>query len=194
MGTSNFYTKNATKTFVVCASYQQPVLDDDGNETEEMETHYPESYEIDEEIQYFKDTLKVKAKEAKLSYYDNKNESDNCRNFEGTKMCTVYTSKSFAGCEVEINIECIIRSGYYEAANLDYDIVIICGGNETDEITDDDMYYGMDNRNTGMAKIQAKNARAYVEKMTDELTAFIEKVYTEISCCYSPFFQWRNMV
>lgn len=177
MATSNFYNRNASKVFAVLMNYEQPVLDENDQETDEMETVVPDEWEYDDFIDNLQDALIEKE-------YCDRNHSDNERNYSGRVIAERYTDQSFHGMTVEVNIKAIIRSAYYEGANLDWEIDYIYDGYTFDELPDEAElkehleYYGA---NAGMATIQSRNAHIWMQRQAEALIAELEKVFEEHS-------------
>jgi len=190
MATSNFYNKDASKIFVCLESYEDFILDEDGNETEEKETRQPERYEINEFIEDVKEQL-----EELGNYYMSETSGKYNRNFSETSLGTIYKSKNFAGVEVNVYVNCCLISGYYEAANLDYSVSFDVGNyTEMDETDLNDLEQDMYDmiQNYGMAKIQAKNVLKWLNKATIELTDLVEEVYTKNSNQYQLMARFSN--
>ena len=60
MGTGNFYYQNASKVYAICMNREMPVLDEEGNETDEMEDYYPEEWEVNDTLEYIQEEMKSK--------------------------------------------------------------------------------------------------------------------------------------
>jgi len=178
MGTSNFYNKNASKVFAVLMNYETPILDDDGNETEETETVSPEDFECDDLIEDVQNHLK----ESKFySWIPSKPVWDNDRNYSGRKIGSLSVGKQYGGVSIDIGIEAILRSAYYEGANLDWELIITIDGADTDfEDFLQDFSYASE-MSVGLCTIVSRKALKWAEKMQNELIKEIEKIYTEIS-------------
>ena len=188
MATNNFYKVNASKYFVVLENYEQPVLDDEFNETDEMETVCMDEMEVADELDYFKSLLKDSLKEG-MKFYDYQNydgQYDN-RNFPAHYLGTVYTSKKFGDIDCEVIIHCFVRSGYYEGANMDWELQINVDTfslDNTDDIPDtfESVYSDM---NAGLLKIQGRNCMNWAEKARNTLVEYVEGIFTQCSTPYS---------
>lgn len=209
MGTSNFYNKNASKVYVVLEDGEERVhiCKECGEEhftdvipiecescqstrfiTEER-TNSPEQYEIEE----FKTYVREEAEKActdKEIHFTKQDRYDDERNFTGHYLFTLSKSKEYAGAEVCVEVTAVLRSGYYEAANLDYEVKHTFQGYENDEPDYDDFAYHCETKdrksiNTGLAKVFAQRASDWKETALDELTAEIEKIFTVCSTPYN---------
>lgn len=179
MGTSNFYYKNASKVYAICMNSEQPKLDDDGNETEEMETVYAEQ----EDYNDTRDYVAEKMKEVEGYNFSTLSGSPNndLRSFEGSLIGQWSIDKTYGDVNVEVIIVACSRAGYYEGACLDWYIDTYICGYENDDINADDFEHYSDKMNAGMAKIIAPKANKWIETMKDKMAADLEKVFAE--CC-----------
>lgn len=109
--------------------------------------------------------------------------------FLGYYFASKCISKYFADARIDVCIYAIIRPGYYEGANLDWQIKMFVDGNQRESLEYDDLEYYMPNCNTGMAKIQVRNAQAWVDKnskiLIDELEGIYEQYSTPLGVCAS---------
>jgi hypothetical protein len=184
MGTSNFYTKNAYNTYAVLMNYEQSILDEDGNETDETETIAPEYWEVEEFIDDIRTQAEALAVGNKFKYYKELEMKDphSLRSYESTELFQLYHQKSFGDVDVQVNINCVARHAYYEGASLDWFLTCTFAGEtnlieDTDYEIEDNMTY----MNTGLRKIQSRNAENWVEKIKDSLINAVEKLFTENS-------------
>lgn len=116
MGTGNFYLKNASRYFVVCKPYEQ--LDENDEPTGEYEY---EQWDYESDMEFFQDYLKKKADENLSIYYEDDGEyRDDDRDFPASGIGRLTILSGY----FTISTQCLVRSGYYEAANLDWDIFI----------------------------------------------------------------------
>ncbi|MEY2869829.1 MAG: hypothetical protein RIR01_2331 [Bacteroidota bacterium] len=181
MGTSNFHSVNAHNTYAIFMSYEQPKLDDEGKEiVGETETVSPESWECDDFIAELKISAEKLAIENNVKYYKSVEKSDphELHSFPSTELFQLYTQKTFGDIEVQVNINCVIRSGYYEGACLDW-YITASYANEVYYIKDIDYTIDeyMSNMNAGLRTIIARKAQAWVEKSKDMLVNIIEEFY-----------------
>jgi hypothetical protein len=181
MGTSNFHNVNASKVFAVLMNYEAPRLDDFGNETEDMEYHTPECFEIDD----FIDNMKTEAQEFKhktIKYYkDCDNDPHELRSFESTPLFQYYSNKTFGDMSVTVSINCVIRQGYYEGGNLDWYVTYDLSNYKGDEIDFQKDFIDCSNMPEGMRIIQSRNAERWAQKVTDELVEIVEDLFTKQS-------------
>ena len=178
MGTSNFYYRNASKVFAIALDYQN----------EEGENVSCDEYEYDEQIenvQYYLDENK-----GDFSYSESERNSQyGNRNFNASFIGSLSTSKKFGDVDVDVQINCFSRAGYYEGACLDWEVEL-----KVDSYSDDDIngvsyafengYLYSDNMNAGMMKIQAKNAQKWANKAKDALVEVVEKCFEKSSTCF----------
>ena len=195
MGTNNFYYRNTSKAFVICENYEQPVLDDDGNETDETTTVCPESWECEDELENITSSLKEqKGKFEYHKYTDLRSEHEN-RNFPSTYIGTLYTTKNYGDIQCEVEINCFARSGYYEAACLDYETKITVDNESFYDETPDmlDIFLSCSPKfNNGMLKIQGGNCEKWCDKTQSEMKEQIEKVFESVSNTYRKVGSFSN--
>ena len=177
MGTGNFYYKNASQIFAICMSREVPVLDEEGEETDEMEYQSSELDDINDTLSYIADTM-----EENKSYYFRRLEGwdhDNPRTFDGNFIGSWSIEKQYAGVSIEAIITAKANSGYYEGACLDFNIETFVAGNERDEVEEDDLtYYGTINK--GLAKILAPKANAWLINAKDKLCNDLELLFGNV--------------
>lgn len=187
MGTSNFYYRNASKVFAIGLDYEKNVIDEDGNETNETENVSCESYEYEEQIENVQYNLQENKGKFSYSEYETKSQSDN-RNFSASFIASLSTNKSFGDVNVEVEINCFSRSGYYEGACLDWELNI-----NVDGTTEDDVdciqscfvdRYTYSDMNAGLLKIQGKNAQKWANKIKNEIVEVVEKSFELSSTCF----------
>lgn len=181
MGASNFHYVNASRCFSICESYETPVLDDDGNETDETETFYPDSDDFACEIDYIKSMLK----ESGESFYDGgKRSHEELRSYPTTFIGTIYRRKTFGDVEAEVEIHCFARSGYYDGACLDYEVQRNIDGYEVDDV-EEHFKTANSSMNEGMLTIQAANAEKWASKAETELVEVAEAIFAKCSTQYT---------
>lgn len=161
MGTSNFYTKNASKLY--------PLFTD-------MEEDEREFFDYDrqcEDVAEFIDESNNK--------YDSSgivNETNGYdRNFPERELLTLSHSKWFGDVEIEVNLKVIVRAGYYDGANLDYQVS--CDNFEDASYIVIDSYNS--DMNAGMCKIQTNNAIAWAEQTQAEMEEYIEAIFAKVT-------------
>ena len=161
MATGNFYNKNASNIYAI---YPENAHDD--FIFQDVETNVSEA--IDEYIResngYWTTSM--------IGYRDAK------------KIESFYVSEELAGISIGIKIDVLMRSGYYEGANLDYEISYFVESVEFDELSEawqafyDVATYDCDMR-VGFAKIQAKNASNRLSALHDRVVSDVEKILKE---------------
>jgi hypothetical protein len=184
MGTSNFHNVNARNVYAVLMNYEQPILDDDDNETDEVETRYCEEWEVNDFIGNIRCEAERVAKENNFKYHEDLEMTDpnELRSFPSTSLFQIYLNKHFGDVHVEVNINCVLRAGYYEGACLDWFDTCVFGDNtacfnDTDFSIDD----WMSNMNAGMRSIQSKKANDWLERTRENIIETVEKLFTENS-------------
>ena len=154
MGTSNFYSRSK----IIFAS--------------ELETEF--------DYQDLKDNVVSELYQSKN--YSHMQKDDYDRNFGGAAIGTLSLSCPYKF-DISIEIECYIRSAYYDGCNLDYEInyaACQCDyDNISDMVTDSHYYSGYDNN--GMTKLQSKNLEKWLTKGTEQLINEVEKIFTQYS-------------
>jgi hypothetical protein len=175
MGTSNFYSNGKT-IFAVLMNYEDEVFDENGEPTGETKMRQADEYDYED----LKDYVIELMEESKFKYQDNGNFRNN-RNFEGTLLGSLNIDKCFGDICVEVRINAVIRSGYYEGANLDYEVEYYTGSDWDDLI---DFKYDFENHSdmgVGLQTIQIKHAERWAEKIAEELTDEVERIFTQVS-------------
>lgn len=185
MGASNFHRVNASKVYVVLESYERPVLDDDLNETDEMETVSPERYEVDEFIEYAKEHFNDnKGRFSFSGSHCNENSEHELRSYPTTFLGIFNDGKQFGDVYAGVELKCFMRSAYYDGANLDWELTVTLGGGVCEgDITMDDYPYCSD-MNVGMRKIQLKNINKYIDKTRTEIINHVEALFEKLSTPY----------
>lgn len=177
MGTSNFHNVNSSKIYAVCMN---------SFDEETQETVYPEQYEYDEMKENVKDCILEMCKENKDISFDlfPYRDRSELRSFPSSVLCSISKSKTIGGLECEVVLTSIIRSGYYEGANLDFQInSLICGYDCEDLYSEDECieHYDYYSDYKGISKTHAKQAYKWLEKTKNELSEKLEGVYQNIS-------------
>lgn len=176
MGASNFYNRNAKNVYAVLMDYEDVVFDEDGNETEETQMVQCESWDYDNLIDYVTELMDeqtlFKAVE-RVEFYNN-------RNYEATGIKSLASYKTFGNVEVEVLLTAVIRSGYYEGANLDWELNYYAGSGY-DDILDLTYEFESQNENQGMAKIQKRNAEKWATKIGEQMVEELERIFTQVS-------------
>lgn len=188
MGASNFHYVNASRVFSICESYEIPVLDDDGKETDETEYFYPDSDDFECKV----DNIKSLLKESGESFWGVETRSrEELRSYPTTFIGTIYRRKTFGDIEAEVEIHCFARSGYYEGACLDYEVQINIDGYEVDDVAEH-FKTANSSMNEGMLTIQAANAEKWASKAETELADVAEEVFAKCSTQYTKVATFSN--
>lgn len=170
MGTANFHNKNASVIFVA---------------------------NVEEEMDYYDlfDNLRYMLKDKEFYTYRQKN-APTPKSYNRSCPARIVGDKTeytyYGDAEVIITIKAVIRSGYYQHCNLDWEIDASVGGYEINEMLN--LYcYGSritfedalsDWMNEGMAKIHAPSVKNWMHNTKDDLVYELEKVYELITDQY----------
>ncbi len=197
MGTSNFYYRNASKVYAIGLDYEQPIFDEDGNETDEVETVSCESFEYDNQCDYIFELLKEFHGKNGFDIFQNERRSryDN-RSFSALYIGTISKQKWFGDVNIDIEINCFSRCGYYEGACLDWEIVLDLGGIEYEHKYEDvrDVFVNSvySKMNNGMLSIQGGNAQKWVDKAIDSMVEIVENCFTKGSTTFQRVATFSN--
>jgi hypothetical protein len=170
MATNNFHNVNANRIFAVLMGYE----DSETNEFIE-----PSDYEYDDLISNLKSELKEK-----FGYVYNNETVDFLRSFSGSVIGGVSEEKTYMGVEVRVKLIAVIRSGYYQGANLDYEIEYSADGYENDEfdgVIDEWVYQANKYNNNGLVQANRSKVENWLENTKNEMIEKLEKIYSEYS-------------
>jgi len=198
VSTNNFYYRNASKVFAIGLDYEQPMLDDDGNETDENEIVTPDEYEYKDQLNYIAELL-TESNKGKFSFVvddDIRSQHDN-RNFNAISIGSLRIDKYFGDVNIDVRVNIFSRSGYYEGACLDYEYQFDVDGVECDDINENiqDLFtcnvtsYSL---NGGMLKIQGRNAQKWFDKTIKEMTNIIEDCFEKGSTSFNYLGSFSN--
>ena len=161
MATSNFYNKNANGIYAI---FQEDEYDD-----------------------FIYDDVKDNISNDLVAYVKNSNaylgHSNNYYK-DASIIEVVSLTDEVASVPFTVSIEVLMRSGYYEGANLDYEINYNVESVEFDDLSDawqayfDVATWAFD-MNRGLATIQARNASKRLEIISNELIENVEKILKE---------------
>ncbi len=161
MATGNFYNKNANNIYAI---FQEDEYGD---------------YIYDDAKENISNALEAYTKNSKACLgYANKYYRD------ASLIDIIELTDEVAGVPFTVSIEVLMRSGYYEGANLDYEINYNIESVEFDDLTEafqayiDVATYNFD-MSKGLATIQAKNASKRLEAISNELVENVEKILKE---------------
>ena len=185
MGASNFHKVNASKYFVVCESE----IDEETGEVSEFQDH-------EWEMEYLKKYFKDKHPRG-IGYYSQSFKDENeLRSYPSQSICSLHDCKTFGDVDIQIEIGVVVRSGYYEAANLDYNIRYVGLGSWYDSIPFlSDIQHELSyhsNMNAGLCAIQSNNIENWLDKRSKELIEAVEKMFEEISNPMQVAYQFSN--
>lgn len=214
MGTSNFARlDNATKYFIVLMNVEEKYVE--CNECNEKFYEYEPEYETAEsehycgkcgsdaiefkedersredwEVEDFKSYFKEQLEKIGGTYDDEEVVYD--RNRPVRYLGYFQQSKFYGDEEFTVRLRMYCQYGYYEGANLDYDIEIDCGFGW--EKVDEELWNGSkvtiedivtsnlegSDLSKGMQKIQSKNIIKWIEKVKAETSEKIENLFSEV--------------
>lgn len=173
MGTSNFSRlNNASKYYTIFMDINEKFVKCNECDTKflEWESEYEE---IDDWKSYFKECLE----NAGGDYDDNKD-----RQLDRNYIGAFNFSKWYADVLVELKFLLYYDVGYYEGANLDYEILVYNGFEYSDDLENalEYIFEYSDDLSVGMQKIQSKNAMKWIEKTKEEVSEKIENLFSEV--------------
>ena len=181
MSTPNFYKKDASLYYVFCP---EPYTgeDEDGNEiTIEPDENDYDCF-IENTIEHLHEALgKDFSENSKPEYTDD-------RNYGGRYLGMYDVQKDYAGISCEVILNPLVRSAYYQGCNLDFEIRIIVGNTEFDELPEvfdilDEMRYSSD-QNSGICAMTAPKAWTWLDNTLDAMKTKLEKVFAECTETY----------
>jgi hypothetical protein len=178
MATNNFYNKNASNIFAVLMNYEQPILDDDGNETDETEWTSPDEWEYADLISELQYAMKNKFQKDFVSG----GTDDNHRSFYGKAIGRYMTDKDYMGVTIEFELTAMIRSAYYEGANLDWELTYHVNGyshDDIDEALSEWQYQAEKYYNAGLVKANLRHVESYMEAKKVQIVAELEQIFAE---------------
>lgn len=161
MSARNFYAENASRIFVI---------------------------DCNSDIDY-QDSMFILTEELSSKGCSPASECTNDRMYSGHIFATKSIKVAIGRCCVDVTVRAIVRSGYYQDANVDWDLLIDGENYNPDDVDADaardileaDYWYG---DNIGFCKIQAKplfrRLWAAIQSMTKEL----EEVYDNLTNSY----------
>lgn len=161
MSARNFYAENASRIFVV---------------------------DCNSDIDYL-NSMFILTEQLSAKGWEPASECTNDRMYSGHVFATKSIEVTIGRCCVDVTVRAIVRSGYYQDANVDWDLLIDGENYNPDDVDADtardileaDYWYG---DNIGFCKIQAKplfrRLWAAIQSMTKEL----EEVYDNLTNSY----------
>ena len=185
MGTSNFHYKNASRVYAVLMSYEDDVLDDNGEPTGEKETVYPDN-EMSEEVMSF---IRNEIEDLENGQYFNWVERiGELRSYPSSYLGSIRSCKSYGDIDIDVYIHAFIRSGYYEGACLDWTLQVDINGNG-EYIDDKDIQYAANDirehassyMSKGLRTIIAYKAEKWIRSEADRLSGIMENIFSRNS-------------
>ena len=176
MATGNFFNKNASKVFAIACATEVDTLDEHGNETTEY--RQPDEFEYAEEIEFIKDEIKRHPK------WNDEGSDDYSRNFHRTALGVLIADKSYLDVTIEIGITAFARSGYYEGANLDWELEFFVDGYEHSDIdgaVEEWEFQVEEDNNAGLISIHKTNVENWMNNTVDNLIEELEAIFENVS-------------
>lgn len=201
MGTSNFSRlNNASKYYTVFMDIKEKFV-----KCEECETHFLEWESEYEEIENTKcctncnsSNLTFDEEYRSLEYWEiddwksyfreclenvgGEHDDEVDRNSDRVYIGFFKFSKWYADVLVELSFHLYYDVGYYEGANLDYEILVYNGFEYSDDLENalECIFEDSDDLSVGMQKIQSKNAMKWIEKTKEEVSEKIENLFSDV--------------
>jgi hypothetical protein len=160
MGTSNFHNTNASKVFAV-------LMDDEIDE-----------FDAQDEFEMFKDDLLERLSQLPEFIEGRGIDSEELRSFPSTLLGSFERSKTIGGLEIAVCLVAVMRSGYYQGANLDYCIDMLVDGNSNDCLRD---AYEDYSAYPGICFRHAEAAQKWAADTLATMRRELEQIYTEVS-------------
>lgn len=201
MGTSNFVYENASKVYAVLMGHEEKYkqcqeclhrhydwqydLDsltecengcDDPDFEEESEYSQPEQWECEDFINQLQDDLQTQGFDS-LDFWDNE------RNYSGKYIAEKTISKQYCGIWAEVNIKVIIRSGYYEGANLDWEVTKSFNSGGCEDLSESEIFDELVwcEVNKGLATIMTPYIIRWMDNESINLIEETEKFFEKVS-------------
>ena len=202
MGTSNFYIMNASRAFAVMEgeTYEKKVCENCNKDYPEWEydikkmdvcpicggdlEQTTDREEVNEDdLECLKESVGSQVVERfkgdKNINITDEDENDWNRNFPGHKFLRIVADRDFGDVYVSVTVWAVIRSGYYEGANLDWEREFSDGYDVSDKADFD--FDDVSDMNAGMKKIQQAKANAWMEKYSEIIVEGLESVFSKNS-------------
>ena len=167
MATSNFHNVNASHIFACSLENEWDYEDLIDNLTYEFKNH--------------------------TNWYDgNKSDPNELRSFPSRVLGSLTKDFSYNDFSLEVWVSPVIRSGYYEGVNLDWNAHYFINGNECDLDEIDRMLEYDTDYSPSKRKAYALLAEKKADKLRNELVEFTEKVFTDYSMKLGVTAQFSN--
>lgn len=168
MGTANFHNVNASKIYAVLLNWE---------DEETGETCYPEGYDYDEFCINAIDRIDEHMKKAGFNITG---EGNDPHSRESRGLTGAYIGKNHAGAEISVTIYAVLRSAYYEGANLDWFIQyeVNCYTSTEEPFEAGDIQSEWDG---GLSKRHAETAIKWMDSQRNKLVEALEKIFGELS-------------
>ena len=158
MATSNFHNVNASHIFACSLENEWDYEDLVSNLESELNNH--------------------------KDYYDyGKTDHNECRSFPSRTLGSIRKYHQYKDFYVEVCVTPVIRSGYYEGVNLDWNVDYLINGDASYDSPDfyinDIAHYG--NLPKSKATTYAKLAEKKAEKLKNEIVEKLESIYSDYS-------------
>lgn len=157
---------------------EEPVYDDDGNDTGETECRSPETDEINEELSYFRERLSNVKDYPTIDLKDW--DQEGLRSYPSRFIKSWGMCKRFAGVYVDLELNAKVTSGYHEGACLDWDFKMTLNHCEYDDFDVADFTDHCDH-NAGVAAFTYPKANKWANNMKDQMINDMEAIFAELS-------------
>jgi hypothetical protein len=194
MGTSNFYNVNASKIFVVLEPHEVSILDENFNETGELETIGCGESDVEYLIDSITNDMKELGDDLYYHFRDKKSLKD-LRDYPSSYLGSLTKERVFYDINVLVYIHAFLRSGYYEGANLDWECdILIDNGKQVffdNQYYDiNDLYFILKDKNTNEKLIESIDN--WIKETKTSLIEKIESVFEKNSEQYTVFARFSN--
>lgn len=182
MATSNFYSQNCSRYYVIGTAKYYTQDDIDANDWDpEMLGEYDED---GTEFNY----------ECERDNILEGLESIGWEAGEGNTLATYTENRLYGGCEISLTLQAQINSGYYEGACMDFDGTLTVYDNNGEEVNEYDAFgryvpteYDVREDNwtglQGLSNMQAHNIIKYISSIIAERTNQAKKVFSQFAEC-----------
>ena len=184
MGTSNFHTANADKTYVVDYGDDQYMWEECN---EYIGDHILEIIKEDNEQAKTKDKVYFTKCEDQTSH-------EELRSFPTSSIGYFEFSDDFLGVDIEVKVTVFIRSGYYSAANLDWELVVNYNSCEYEDYDNfDEECFILDNDIAQSTwNLHGTKFIPRVKALVLEATNKAEELFEKVSTPYNVSAQFNN--
>lgn len=168
MGASNFHFVNASRVFAI--------------------TGIEEDFEWDD----VKENINYKLEHCGYNHISTSNDPHELRSYPSANLTTIQKSFIFNGLSVTVEINTVMRSGYYEGACLDWHPEYEVEGYELDDYDDIALAFEYHNFSEKRATYLAPMLKKRLLAIREELIAVVERIFAENSDQYNVVATFSN--